>query len=80
MTETQRRILETLFDGNPHTAAELRSCLPDEMSTNVRVHISKLRKYLETKGWTIAYTCRSYRMTRLHCQDLKLSIDRVSTS
>lgn len=55
-TPTQRRLLQVLADGKPHTAAELFACLPDDLGevTNVRSHLTELRKRLRGKGQEIA--------------------------
>ncbi len=53
-----QRMLNLLADGRPHTAQELHGCLEDELGpvSNIEVHLSILRKALETRGEDI--TCR----------------------
>lgn len=55
-TPTQERILATLDDGNPHPAAELRSCLDDELAGNTALHfhVSVIRKKIRPAGQDIA--------------------------
>jgi hypothetical protein len=55
LTPTQRKLLRLLADGQPHTARELHACLPDDLGlvTNVRPHLSRIRKRLRVKGETI---------------------------
>ena len=69
-TRTQTAILSVLSDGMPHTQAELRKCLNDEMSTKgLALHISMLRKRLLPLGQTIvceySYQKFLYRHVRL---------------
>lgn len=53
-TPTQKRILQVLSDGQPHSRYELKDCLNDELVEMrvLAVHLSKLRKALPT-GETI---------------------------
>ena len=55
-TPTQRKLLSILADGKPHTVAELFTCLPDDLgeATNVRSHLTGLRKRLRGEGRDIA--------------------------
>ena len=50
-TPTQNAIMDVLRDGRRHSKCELMKCL-DEFSTsnNLRVHLSHLRKRLESRG------------------------------
>ena len=51
-TRVQRAMLDVLSDGRPHTAAELHACLYDNSGplSNVRIHISGIRKQLRPRG------------------------------
>ena len=55
-TPTQRRMLEVLSDGLPHTKEELHACCGPSCVKNVRMHLSILRKKLRHKGQDIV--CR----------------------
>lgn len=54
LTPTQKRMLDLLMDGMPHRPRELRRCLYDNGAdvalSNVKSHISNIRKYLRRKG------------------------------
>lgn len=52
LTKTQRLMLNLLADGAPHTRQELHACLWDEDGsiTNIRAHISNVRKLLRPIG------------------------------
>lgn len=45
---TERKILELLSDGEPHSKAELRACIEDELAADGALHwwISRVRKAL----------------------------------
>lgn len=51
-TPTQRRMLEVLADGQPHTKKELHACLVDELGplSNVEFHISEIRRAIKPFG------------------------------
>lgn len=51
-TPVQRRILEILSDGLPHTRFELHKCLNDELSPvrNIRPHLTAIRKKIRPHG------------------------------
>jgi hypothetical protein len=57
LTPTHERILTALSDGLPHSIAELRGCLGDELALSVtlRVHLTNLRKILRPKGEDISF-------------------------
>lgn len=54
-TPTEKRILQVLGDGLPHTKEELHTCLMDELSEvdTVKTHISNLRTKLQLRGQDI---------------------------
>lgn len=58
-TPTQVRILEVLKDGMPHRPNELRDCLNDEacVQSNLRAHLTFLRKKLRRMGQDIICEC-----------------------
>ena len=71
-TPTERRILALLADGRAHTRAELLALLSDDLGapSNVRAHVSNLRRRLRPKGEEIVcevrYRCQvCYRHVRL---------------
>ena len=51
-TRTERRMMEILADGLPHSRRELHACLPDELGElrNIWTHISRIRKKVRPKG------------------------------
>lgn len=71
LTPTERKILDVLSDGLPHTRAEVHACLPDELGdmSNVWVHISNLRGKLRATGRDVACV---YRNRRRHYQLFRL--------
>jgi hypothetical protein len=52
LTPTQRKILGLLSDGQAHAAREIKRLLPDDLGavTNVKPHLSRLRKTLRARG------------------------------
>ena len=54
-TPTQKRLLDMLADGMPHSNYELLQCLNDDMASigTVRAHIYYLRTRLRPKGFDI---------------------------
>ena len=56
LTNVQKKILEALSDGRPHTPQDLFKCLSDEMGSpaTVAVHITGIRKKLRPKGQDIS--------------------------
>lgn len=66
VTPTQQRMLALLSDGNAHTVHELRDCLFDEMGelSNVRAHVSGLRRRVEPLGLVIVCEQGTYRLAR----------------
>lgn len=70
-TPTEQRMLKILSDGFPHHKSELQVCLPDNLGdiTNIRAHLSFLRKKLRPKGEDIlCELCRGeayYRWVRI---------------
>lgn len=56
LTPTQSRLYAILQDGRPHTVAELRAAIDDELSdpTNLRVHLFNLKRKLAAQGLSIA--------------------------
>lgn len=67
-TPTEKRMLELLSDGKPHTRKEMHGCLWDEHSelTAIQIHISKIRHKLLTKGETIICELSGYRICYRH--------------
>lgn len=57
-TPVQRKIMDLLSDGRPHTVAELCDCLWDDQAaySTVRVHIMNIRKILRPKGHDLVVT------------------------
>jgi hypothetical protein len=55
-TATQRKMLEVLSDGLPHSREELHACLPDELGplSNIRAHLVVIRKVLLRRGEHVA--------------------------
>ncbi len=51
-TKTETAILALLSDGEPHTRAELRACLSDDMAAEsaVRLHVMRIRRKLKPVG------------------------------
>lgn len=70
-TKVQSAILKVLADGNSHWREEFRNCLHDEDGdiSNLKFHITNLRRKLEPVGQTIVCERRSkrtyYRWVRL---------------
>lgn len=70
-TPVEACILERLADGMPHTAKELHGCLCDDLGdlSNVRAHLSRLRKKLRPRGEDIVCIvgnhANAYRHVRL---------------
>ena len=70
-TPTERRMLELLRDGLPHSREDLHSCLDDDLSqlTAIQYHLSRIRGKLSLIGEDIIceYYKRSfyYRHVRL---------------
>lgn len=70
LTPTQKRLMEVLGDGGPHTVEELLPKLNDELSTtnNLQMHISFLRDRLQQEGKTVINERRDgaycYRLAR----------------
>lgn len=54
-TETQRKILDVLSDGMPHTKDELHACLSDELAalSAVDFHLTGIRKVIRPVGQDI---------------------------
>jgi DNA-binding CsgD family transcriptional regulator len=54
-TPVERRMLQVLSDGLPHTPQELHSCLWDDQGevANIRRHIYEMRQKLRPKGHDI---------------------------
>jgi LmbE family N-acetylglucosaminyl deacetylase len=52
LTPTQRKMLDLLSDGMPHTRESLHACLWDECGplSNIQMHISALRKIVRQDG------------------------------
>jgi DNA-binding response OmpR family regulator len=71
LTPTQRRILELLSDGAPHSRVEIHKCLWDDMGalSNIQVHISALRKIVRLDGEDIL--CVIFNRT-VHYRHVKL--------
>lgn len=65
-TPTEVKILAVLSDGMPHTREELHGCLMDELGdlSNVKVHITYLRRKLRPMGQDIVYYCHTRREMR----------------
>lgn len=56
----QRRMLDVLLDGKPHPAWELHACLGFYgPRTNVKAHLTALRKFLRPAGKDIEYVLRA---------------------
>lgn len=51
-TPVQRKMMDILRDGLPHTREELHGCLYDEMGpvSNIRHHLTGIRKILRPRG------------------------------
>jgi hypothetical protein len=73
-TPTERRILDVLADGEPHTYADLLPVLDDDMAapSAMRQHISRLRDKLNPQGEEIVSQCfgiynayRRFKMLRI---------------
>lgn len=73
-TPTQRAILDVLSDGKPHTPAELRPCLGDDLAGNaaVRMHVCRLRKRLRERGQDIVSVTDRHRFRYQHVKLLPL--------
>ena len=70
-TPTERRMLELLKDGLPHTRQELHACLEDDLAgiTAIQAHLSRIRKRLRGIGEEIV--CEYYLRT-LHYRHVRL--------
>lgn len=70
-TPTQRRILDVLADGLPHTREELHGCLNDDLGTlsNLWAHVSNIRKVLRPRGEDIVCV---YHLRRLCYRHVRL--------
>jgi len=70
-TPTERRLLERLADGLPHTYPDLLECLSDGLAgkANLQNHISRIRPNLRKKGQDIlcvfVHRRRCYQWVRL---------------
>jgi hypothetical protein len=53
-----------LEDGEWHSIEELRVCLPDELSNNVGVHISRMREFYRDSNRCIVHEDGYYRVAR----------------
>ena len=67
-TFTESAILKVLSDGRQHTKAEVIACLPDELSTEIKVHIANIRQKIHPKGQDIV--CLSKGNRRPVCYQL----------
>lgn len=58
LSPTQRRIMNLLSDGLPHTLTELRTCLSDMATGNeaLLAYVSNLRKIIRPLGYGILST------------------------
>ena len=70
-TPVQQRMLAVLADGLPHTREEIHACLWDERGamSNIRFHISMIRKVLRPKGQDILI---EYIKKKLHYRQVRL--------
>jgi hypothetical protein len=59
-TETQRKMLLILADGQRHSRYELLECVPDEYAgfKALQFHISKIRTIIAPMGWDIVCEIR----------------------
>ena len=79
-TRTERRMMEILADGLPHSRRELHACLPDELGAlkNIWTHLSRIRKKVRLKGEEIVCVIHNrtvhYRLVRLVANARKQSI------
>lgn len=71
-TPTQSRIMAVLSDGRAHSAQELQSCLYDDLGviTNVKFHITMIRKILRPLGQDIVFLRREDRAWYAHVRIL----------
>lgn len=71
LSPTQRKMLEVLADGLPHSREDLHACLWDRDGalSNIRAHISALRKHLREHGENIV--CELHKRT-IHYRHVRL--------
>ena len=81
-TPTQKRILDLLADGLPHSRYEIHACLDDELSAlrAIRRHISVIRQSHRAKDQDIV--CEIYNRTvhYRHVRLLRRKPSKVSSS
>jgi len=67
-TPVQRRMLEVLADGRPHTPLELHACLVDELGpvSNIKFHLTTIRKKLRPRGEDIICEIHNRKMHYRH--------------
>lgn len=72
-TPTERCMLAVLADGYPHTREELHACLYDDRGalSNIRVHISAIRKKLRPRGEDVACELLAGKVYYRHVRLLK---------
>lgn len=71
LTPTQKKMLQLLSDGMPHSRAEVHACLPDELGarTNIYPHLSGIRRQLKEIGEAILV---EFIRGRLHFRHVRL--------
>lgn len=76
-TKTQLKILLILSDGKPHTRQEIHAALPDELGalTNIKRHISDIRKVLRKQGQDIICTWHQRTFCYVQVRTLVASCD-----
>lgn len=76
LTPVEKRMMRLLNDGMVHTKEELRTCLVDDLATNVANisnHIGNIRKKIRRHGHDIV--CESIRGTKLGYRHVRLLRD-----
>lgn len=74
-TRMQRRMIDVLEDGLPHSASELHACLEDTLApmNNISAHLTAIRKLIRPEGFDVI--CHrngvgpTYRLVRLIQKD-----------
>ena len=49
-TVTEQAMLDVLSDGKEHSKEEIRRCLPDDLSDNIKSHLYNLRRKIRSGG------------------------------
>jgi hypothetical protein len=77
---TQKKIMDVLSDGHPHSMESLRSCLWDELGSryNVARHITRIRRIIEPHGEDII--CQYLNMGYYYRHVILLNRDAIVSS